>query len=57
MNENPKPIYIWLCANRLSINVEKTEFIVVRPSRINITHRFTLKALGGQIFSSFTHIL
>ena len=41
MNEDLKRIYIWLCANRLSLNVDKTEFIVFRPSRIKITNRFT----------------
>ena len=52
-NEDLKPIYIWLCANRLSLNVDKTEFIVFRLSRIKITNRFTLKALGEWLFSNF----
>ena len=33
MNEDLKLIYIWLCANRLSLNVDKTEFLVFRPPR------------------------
>ena len=33
MNEDLKLIYLWLCANRLSLNVDKTEFIVFRPPR------------------------
>ena len=33
MDEDLKLIYIWLCANRLSLNVDKTEFLVFRPPR------------------------
>ena len=32
-------LYDWLCANRLSINIGKTEFIVFRPPRHNIDIR------------------
>ena len=28
LNEDLKLIYVWLCTNRLSLNVDKTEFIV-----------------------------
>ena len=43
LNEDLKLIYKWLCANRLSLNVDKTEFIVFRPPRTILQHRFTLK--------------
>jgi hypothetical protein len=43
MNEDLRLIYIWLCANRLSLNVDKTEFIVFRPLRNKPDNRFTLK--------------
>ena len=43
MNEDLKLIYTWLCANRLSLNVDKTEFIIFRPPRKNSDNRFTLK--------------
>ena len=43
MNEDLRLIYLWLCANRLSLNVEKTEFIVFRPPRNKTVNRFTLK--------------
>ena len=42
INEDLKLIYIWFCANRLSLNLDETEFIVFRP-RIKINNRFTLK--------------
>ena len=52
MNEDLKLIYIWLCANRLSLNVDKTEFIVFRPPRIKIINRFTLKLNRTTLFES-----
>ena len=52
MNEDLRLIYIWLCANRLSLNVDKTEFIVFRPRRVKIDHRFTLKLNGTILFES-----
>ena len=52
MNEDLKLIYIWLCANRLSLNVDKTEFIVFRPPRIKIANRFTLKLNRTTLFES-----
>ena len=30
LNQDLKSIFKWLCANRLSLNVEKTEFILFR---------------------------
>ena len=32
MNEDLKLLFTWLCANRLSLNVSKTEFILFKPS-------------------------
>ena len=52
MNEDLKLIYIWLCANRLSLNVDKTEFLVFRPPRKKLENRFTLKLSGTTIFES-----
>ena len=52
MNEDLRLIYIWLCANRLSLNVDKTEFIVFRPPSVKIDHRFTLKLNGTILFES-----
>ena len=34
-NEDLRLLYVWLCANRLSLNVDKTEFIVFRPPITN----------------------
>ena len=52
MNEDLKLIYIWFCANRLSLNVDKTEFIVFRPPRIKIINRFTPKLNRTTLFES-----
>ena len=35
MNNDLKRLYDWLCANRLSLNTAKTEFIIFRPPRSN----------------------
>ena len=52
MNEDLKYIYTWLCANRLSINVDKTEFILFKPAKYKLTERFTLKLNNVTIFES-----
>ena len=33
MNEELKLLFEWLCANRLSLNVAKTEFLIFRPQK------------------------
>ena len=52
MNEDLRLIYVWLCANRLSLNVDKTEFIVFRPPHSKIENRFTLKLNRTTLFES-----
>ena len=52
LNEDLKLIYTWLCANRLSLNVDKTEFIVFRPPRRKLDSRFTLKLNQKTLFES-----
>ena len=52
LNEDLKLIYTWLCANRLSLNVDKTEFIVFWPPRKKLDHRFTLKLNHKTLFES-----
>ena len=42
INKDLKLLYDCLCANRLSLNIGKTEFIVFRPQRHEITERVTL---------------
>ena len=42
MNNALKLLYDWLCANRLSLNTGKTEFIVFRPPRSSNNDRITL---------------
>ena len=41
MNSDLNCIYQWLCANRLSLNTDKTEFLIFRPPRSN-NQRLTL---------------
>ena len=43
VNIDLKLIFQWLCANRLSLNVTKTEFILFKPPRSQLLNRFTLK--------------
>ena len=42
MNHELKCLFEWLCANRLSLNVDKTEFILFRLKRTQ-TGRIALK--------------
>ena len=43
LNKDLSLLYDWLCANRLSLNASKTEFIVFRPPSKSINLRITLK--------------
>ena len=52
MNQDLNLIFQWLCANRLSLNVAKTEFIIFKPPRMNISERFTLKLNGTTLLES-----
>ena len=52
MNEDLKLIFEWLCANRLSLNVAKTEFIIFKPPRMKFEERFTLKLNGVTLLES-----
>ena len=52
MNENLRLIFEWLCVNRPSLNVSKTEFIVFKPPRKSLKERFTLKLNNTTLFES-----
>ena len=52
LNEDLKLLFNWLCANRLSLNVSKTEFIIFRPPRSKIPDRITLSLNRTTIFES-----
>jgi len=45
-------LYDWLCANRLSLNVGKTEFTIFRPPSVPLVKRITLTLAGSKIFES-----
>ena len=51
MNSDLKLIFEWLCANRLSLNTDKTEFLIFRPPKSNI-QRVTLSLNQKTIFES-----
>ena len=51
-NQELKSVFEWLCSNRLSINVTKTEFIIFKPPKKQINQRIVLKLNGKKIFES-----
>ena len=52
MNSDLKSLFTWLCANRLSLNVAKTEFIIFKPLRKSLSTRITLKLNGAILYES-----
>ena len=50
LNRDLKSVFEWLCANRLSINVSKTEFIVFRPPRKKLDERIVLNLNRTKIY-------
>ena len=50
VNKDLALLFQWLCANRLSLNVAKTEFIIFRPPRKNLPERIVLKLNNTKIF-------
>ena len=52
LNKDLKSLYEWLCANRLSLNVAKTEFMVFRPPRKSLSDRIVLTLNKTKIFES-----
>ena len=52
VNNELKLLVEWLHANRLSLNVAKTEFIIIRPPRKSLDNRITLELDQKTIFES-----
>ena len=53
MNNELKLLFEWLCANRLSLNIDKTEFIIFRPfTKTNKHDKIILKLNGQSIHES-----
>ena len=52
LNQELKSVFEWLCANRLSINVTKTEFIIFKPPKRPLSQRIVLKLNGKKSFES-----
>ena len=42
----------WLRANKLSLNVKKTEFIIFRPRKLKVDHNFKFKLNGKRLVST-----
>ena len=51
INHELKKLFEWLCSNRLSLNANKTEFVIFRPPRANLNERVTLRLNGVTILS------
>ena len=49
LNKELQFVFEWLCANRLSINVTKTEFINFKPPKKPLNQRIVLKLNGIKI--------
>ena len=43
LSKELKNLYEWVCSNRLSLNVSKTEFLIFRPSKVTLYERVTLR--------------
>ena len=53
MTEELKSLYEWLCANRLSLNVVKTEFLLFRNNLSkNENFKFTLRLNNKTLYES-----
>ena len=52
MNADLKLLFNWLCANRLSLNVSKTEFVIFKPPKTRLHNRVTLTLNRTTIFES-----
>ena len=52
VNKDLDLLYDWLCANRLSLNSGKTEFVIFRPTRHKSKERVTLKLHNTKLFES-----
>ena len=52
LNADLRNIFTWLCANRLSLNTLKTEFIIFRPSGMYIKKQLILNINGKKIHES-----
>ena len=50
LNKDLNLLYDWLCANRLSLNADKTEFIVFRPPSHKASERITLNLHHSKLF-------
>ena len=52
MNNDLRLLYEWLCANRLSLNVGKTEFMIFRPPRKSLPDRIVLTLNRTKLYES-----
>ena len=53
VNKDLARLFQWLCANRLSLNVAKTEFLIFKPPRRPLPERIVLSLNNKKIFESY----
>jgi len=50
INAESNNIYIWPCANKLSLNIEKSNFVIFHPSQKKLqSHNFNLALNNKQL--------
>ena len=52
INADLKCVFTWLCANRLSVNIDKIEFMIFKPPKMTTVDRVTSKFNGITIHES-----
>ena len=49
LNRELNNIHVWLCANKLSLNVEKSNFVIFHPPEKKITKDIKLDINGKEL--------
>ena len=52
-NENLNKSYDWFCANKLKLNIKKTNYMIISPHKQNLSNNFVLK-IGNECVSQVT---
>jgi hypothetical protein len=53
VNKDLSLLFQWLCANRLSLIIAKTEFLIFRPPRRTLPERIVLSLNNKKIYESY----
>ena len=61
INKEISKLYLWLNINRLSLNIDKTHFIILRPYNTTLEKQITIKinkkAINEQCFIKYLGVL